>query len=72
MFSSSTLAIDAEKTALAIENAIRRQVTDLRRRGIVVGLSGGIDSSVVTCLSARALGPERVQVLFIPERAGRS
>ena len=68
MFSRSTLTIDPEKTALAIEDAIRRQVTGLRRRGIVVGLSGGIDSSVVTCLSARALGPERVQVLFMPER----
>lgn len=69
MFSSATLAIDPEKTAQTIEHAIRRQVGDLRRRGIVVGLSGGIDSSVVTCLCARALGAERVQVLLMPERA---
>ncbi len=69
MFSSATLAIDPEKTAQVIEHAIRRQVGDLRRRGIVVGLSGGIDSSVVTCLCARALGAERVQVLFMPELA---
>lgn len=69
MFSSASLAIDPEKTARTIEDAIRRQVTDLRRRGIVVGLSGGIDSSVVTCLCARALGAERVQVLLMPERA---
>ena len=69
MFSSDLLAIDPVKTTHDIEQAIRRQVADLRRRGVVVGLSGGIDSSVVTCLATRALGPERVQVLFMPERA---
>jgi NAD+ synthase len=68
-FSPSVLAVDVEKTAEAIETAIRVQVGELRRRGIVVGLSGGIDSSVVTCLCARALGPDRVQVLLMPERA---
>ncbi len=68
MFSSAMLDIDPAKTAQAIETAIRRQVGDLRRRGIVVGLSGGIDSSVVTCLCVRALGPERVFVLLMPER----
>jgi NAD+ synthase len=69
MFSPAVLDLDLAKTADAIERAIRRQVTELRRRGVVVGLSGGIDSSVVTVLSARAVGPERVQVLLMPERA---
>jgi NAD+ synthase len=68
MFSRNVLQIDLEQTAQAIEAGIRQQVGDLRRRGIVVGLSGGIDSSVVTCLAARAIGPERVQVLLMPER----
>ncbi len=68
-FSADALTIDLEKTAQTIEQAIRRQVADLKRRGIVVGLSGGIDSSVVTSLCARALGPDRVQVLLMPERA---
>jgi NAD+ synthase len=67
-FSLEALAIDPAATADAIERSIREQVTSLRRRGVVVGLSGGIDSSVVTCLCARALGAERVQVLFMPER----
>ena len=62
------LAIDPQHTAHVIEQAIRRQVSGFRRRGVVVGLSGGIDSSVVTCLSARALGADRVQVLLMPER----
>ena len=65
---TSWLAIDAEAAARAIEDAIRRQVAGFRRRGAVVGLSGGIDSSVVTTLCVRALGAERVQVVLMPER----
>ena len=67
-FSAQALGIDPAGTAEAIERAIREQVKQLRRRGVVVGLSGGVDSSVVTCLCVRALGAERVQVLFMPER----
>ena len=52
---------------------IRQQVFGtLRRRGVVVGLSGGIDSSVVTTLAARAVGPERVLALLMPERDSSS
>ena len=49
-FSSDVLAIDLQKTAETIEAAIRKQVTEFKRRGVVVGLSGGIDSSVVDLL----------------------
>jgi NAD+ synthase len=65
---ASRLTIDPVPTAAAIEQAIRRQVSGFRRRGVVVGVSGGIDSSVVACLCTRALGADRVQVLFMPER----
>jgi NAD+ synthase len=68
MLSSASLSLDLPETAAAIEQEIRRHVASLRRRGMVVGLSGGIDSSVVTALCARALGPDRVQVLLMPER----
>ena len=69
MFSADVLKIDAAKVAAQIEEAIRTQVfTTLRRRGLVVGLSGGIDSSVVTAVAARALGPDRVLALLMPER----
>jgi NAD+ synthase len=68
MFSRAVLDLDLEKTAALIEQAVRRQVGELRRRGIVVGLSGGIDSSVVTSICARALGADRVLVLLMPER----
>jgi NAD+ synthase len=64
--------VNLEATATAIQQAIRSQVSGFRRRGVVVGLSGGIDSSVVTTLCARALGAERVQVLLMPERDSSS
>jgi len=73
MLSKDVLNIDAAKVAAHIEETLKNQVlTTLRRRGIVVGLSGGIDSSVVTSLAARAFGPERVLVLLMPERDSAS
>jgi NAD+ synthase len=68
MFSADVLALDAAQTAHDIEEAIRRQVQGFRRRGAVLGVSGGIDSSVVSTLCTRALGKERVFALFLPER----
>ena len=65
----SWLRIDAETTALEIQSAISTGVLSrLRRKGVVLGLSGGIDSSVVAALCARALGSDRVLALIIPER----
>jgi NAD+ synthase len=40
----------------------------LRRYGAVVGISGGIDSSVVLALSVRAFGPQRVVAVMMPEK----
>jgi len=73
VLSRDVLAIDAEKVVAEITSAIREQVGRvLRRQGAVVGLSGGIDSSVTCLLCARALGAERVLGLFMPERASAS
>jgi NAD+ synthase len=41
---------------------------DLSRRGLVVAISGGIDSSVSATLSVKALGKDRVYGLLLPER----
>jgi NAD+ synthase len=63
------LKLDPAATVAEIEKTVREQVLGkLRRRGAVIGLSGGIDSSVVTTLCARALGPDRVLALLMPER----
>jgi len=73
MFSREVLRIDPRHTIEHIETSIRRIVLgDLRRRGAVVGISGGIDSSVVASLCARAFGPERVLGILMPERDSSS
>jgi len=73
VFSRDVLKIDAEAVAGRAQEAIREQVLGtLRKRGAVVGMSGGIDSSVVAALCARALGPERVFGLLMPERDSSS
>jgi NAD+ synthase len=73
VFSAADLHIDPARVSAVIERAIREQVRgSLRRRGIVVGLSGGIDSSVVGALCVRALGAERVLGLLMPERDSAS
>jgi NAD+ synthase len=56
-----------------VERSVRKQVLGvLRRRGAVVGISGGIDSAVVASLCARALGPGKVVGLLMPERDSSS
>ena len=58
-------AAEVERVSQCLrEIALRR----FRRKGAVVGLSGGVDSSVCAALCARAFGPERVLGLFMPER----
>jgi NAD+ synthase len=70
MDSTGLLAIDARQATETIVRTIRRDVGHrLRRRGAVVGISGGVDSSVVAMLCARALGADRVLGLLMPERA---
>jgi NAD+ synthase len=69
VFSRDVLRLDCGGACEQIERTIREQVLGtLRRRGVVVGMSGGIDSSVVAALCTRALGPARVQALLMPER----
>ena len=68
-FSTATLAIDPEKETARIVEVLRHQLSrDLRRRGLVIGLSGGIDSTVTAALAVRALGKERVFGIMMPER----
>lgn len=56
------------KEGLGLEKFIRRKVREASARGVVVGLSGGIDSAVVATLCTRALGKRRVTALIMPER----
>ena len=66
--SSDVLRLDPAAEASRIQAEMRSMVFErLRRKGVVLGLSGGIDSSVVAALAVRALGKERVLGLFMPE-----
>lgn len=67
-FSAAALELDpveeTERIATAIRDGLRK---DLRKRGLVLGLSGGIDSSVCAALAVRALGADNVFGLMMPE-----
>lgn len=68
-FSVSELDLDRAAETDRIVEAIRDQVLCwLRRKGVVLGLSGGIDSSVTAALCVRALGAHCVLGLLMPER----
>lgn len=58
---------DPEATILEITEGMKREVRGFRRRGAVIGISGGIDSSVVAALAARAFGADKVLGLLMPE-----
>jgi NAD+ synthase len=63
------LNIDPEKESAKIADWIRHSVPqEFKRQGLVLGLSGGIDSSTVAGLAAKALGPKKVLGLLMPER----
>ena len=63
------LRLDPTRATNEIAAALRQQVgTVLRRSGLVVAMSGGIDSSVCAALAVQAVGPKRVVGLALPER----
>ncbi len=68
-FSAATLLLDSEAESARIAATVREQVQKtLRKRGVVLGLSGGIDSSVTAALAARAVGPQNVLGVLMPEK----
>lgn len=62
------LSFDVDAELERLSSWIRTGVRALRRRGTVLGVSGGVDSAVCAVLAARAVGPERVHALLMPER----
>jgi NAD+ synthase len=66
---ANVLAIDGDQV---IEQTCRRMreilARELSRRGFIIAMSGGIDSSVCAALAVKAIGAERVFGLLLPER----
>ncbi|MGF6176344.1 NAD(+) synthase [Ensifer sp. 4252] len=66
-FSAETLVIDHATETDRIVAGLREQLRGMKKRGLVLGLSGGIDSSVSVALAVRAVGAKNVFCLFMPE-----
>lgn len=58
-------AVVADRIVQFMRSAVQK---DLRKRGLVIGISGGIDSAVCACLAVQAVGKDRVFGLLMPER----
>ncbi|MBM4332167.1 MAG: NAD(+) synthase [Deltaproteobacteria bacterium] len=68
-FSTTVLNIDPAREIFRITEFIHRMTHgSFKRRGAVVGLSGGIDSAVTAALCVRALGKDRVLGVLLPEK----
>ncbi len=67
-FSAKLLSIDCQKETARILHTLVESLRAFKRKGFVVGVSGGIDSSVTLALCTIALGTDRVLALQMPER----
>jgi len=70
LLSPAVFAIDPAIVCQKIEQFLQETVQKLARSGIVVAISGGLDSSTVLSLAVRAIGKERVTGLILPEKQG--
>ena len=70
VFSKDILVIkDIQNLTKLLENFIRKQTfEDYRKRGIIIGISGGIDSAVAAALACNAVGNENVLGIILPEK----
>ncbi|HEV7912499.1 MAG TPA: NAD(+) synthase [Albitalea sp.] len=66
-FEKDALRLNCAAESERIGAAMRKQLREIRRKGVVLGLSGGIDSSVTAALAVRTLGAERVFGICMPE-----
>lgn len=60
---------NVENKINAITQRLKKDILEkLKRKGAVIGMSGGIDSSVTLALTVKALGPENVIGILLPEK----
>ncbi|MFN7941298.1 MAG: NAD+ synthase [Thermoanaerobaculia bacterium] len=63
------LLLNADLAVATLASFVRDAADGARASGVVVGLSGGVDSALAAALAVRALGAERVRAFFLPYRA---
>jgi NAD+ synthase len=66
-FGPQVLDLDLNAETTRIAAGLKAYLRDMKRKGLVVGLSGGIDSSACAALAVKALGAARVFGVFMPE-----
>jgi NAD+ synthase len=62
------LRINPELAVTTLESFIRDAIKTAGAKGVVIGLSGGVDSALAAALAARALGTDAVAAFFLPHR----
>ena len=72
-FSEELLRIDCKEELAKIIALLRERVLrQFKKKGLIVAISGGVDSSVVVALAVLACGKEKVLGLQMPERHSSS
>jgi NAD+ synthase len=67
-FNKDVLKLDSKNEVERICEFIRQELRDMKRDGIVIGLSGGIDSALSAALCVKAVGKDKVFGLILPEK----
>jgi len=62
------LEINFSELCRAIELFIKNSLTRMNRDGVVIGLSGGLDSAIAATLTVRSLGTDKVHLINMPDQ----
>jgi NAD+ synthase len=71
-FIEEHLKLDPSAATTAIEQFLRDQMERMKREGMIIGLSGGLDSAIVAYLAVRSVGAEKVVLFNMPDRDSKA